>query len=239
MITRIIEIYINRLICLKKYPTTKIAFNSRIDRETTFGKQVTIGRSSSISKSNLGNNIFIYSNCYLSKVSMGSFSYVAANSRLSSVKLGSFCSIGSDIICGIGEHPTDFLSTNPVFYSTLKQCGVAFSDKDYFKECKEVYIGNDVWIGARVFIRNGVKIGDGAIIAAGAVVTKDVPDYAIFGGVPAKLIRFRFSSETISELLSIKWWSWSEQKLRTAQYLFTTNDINLFIQWAKENSHIE
>ena len=93
--------------------------------------------------------------------------------------------------------------------------GTTFVDQKYFEEEeKTVHIGNDVWIGSNVIVVDGVTIGDGAIIAAGAVVTKDVPPYAIFGGIPAKLIRYRFDEQKIDFMLKFKWWDKEEKWLR-------------------------
>lgn len=78
----------------------------------------------------------------------------------------------------------------------------------------DIVIGNDVWIGYEAVIMAGVTIGDGAIIGTRAVVTKDVPPYTIVGGVPAKPIRNRFSSEVISSLLEIRWWDWTNERIR-------------------------
>ena len=77
----------------------------------------------------------------------------------------------------------------------------------------DIIIGNDVWIGFEAVILAGVAIGDGAIIGTRAVVTKDVPPYTIVGGIPAKPIKKRFDEDTISELLRIKWWDWSNEKI--------------------------
>jgi serine acetyltransferase len=104
-----------------------------------------------------------------------------------------------------------------------------------FDEKKPIHIGHDVWIGARVFIRDGVKIGNGAVVAAGSVVVKDVPDYAIVGGVPAKIIRYRFSEEMIAELLNLKWWEWPEEKLRKAQPYIAQKDVRKFIDWSAKS----
>src|SRR5690606_29947135 len=90
-----------------------------------------------------------------------------------------------------------------------------------------VKIGNDVWIGEDAIIMGGVKIGDGAIIAARAVVTKDVPPYSIYGGVPAKLIKYRFDNYIIKKLLAIKWWDLEESWIRENYYLF--HDAEKFI----------
>ena len=88
---------------------------------------------------------------------------------------------------------------------------------------------------SRVFIRDGVTIGNGAILGAGSVVVKDVPDYAIVGGVPAKVIRFRFTEDIIKRLQPIEWWNLSEENLRTAQPLIAQKDIQLFINWYEKN----
>jgi tetrahydrodipicolinate N-succinyltransferase len=115
---------------------------------------------------------------------------------------------------------------------------VSFSDKDYFEENKAITIGHDVWIGARALIRDGVNIGHGAIIGAGAVVLDDVPSYAIVGGVPAKLIRFRFAEDIIKRLLELKWWEWSDDMLCKAQTLFAQDNVHHFLEWANANQEI-
>lgn len=215
---------------------------------STLAREVTVGASNSINGSSLGERSKIYSGCNLqlvtcehdvalygghfNEVTIGCYTYIAAQAAMSMVTIGRFCSIGPHLICGHGDHPTDFASTSPVFFSTEKQCGVSFTRKKLFEERKPIHIGHDVWIGARVFIRDGVKIGKGAVIAAGSVVVKDVPDYAIVGGVPAKLIRYRFTEEIISKLLKLKWWEWSEDKLRKAQPYIAQNNVHKFIEWA-------
>lgn len=161
-------------------------------------------------------------------VSIGRGSYVAQGSIITMTDIGRFCSIGPNLVCGYGIHPTNGISTSPAFYSTLKQCGMTFSREDKIVERKRITIGNDVFIGMNVSILDGVKIGDGAVIGAGAVITKDVPPYAIVGGVPAKIIKYRFSPEIIEKLLKIKWWDWSDDKLAEVEKMFF--DVEQFVQ---------
>ena len=233
-----------------KKSSISFSFGSRL-KKSSFAKELKIGKSF-IYNSELGSNVSIgdrcnvfnsllesqvsiYSGSNVIDSSVGKFTYIAGDSNLNLVKVGRFCSIGSHLICGNGEHPTDFVSTHPVFFSNLQQCGISFTDNNLFEERKEVTIGNDVWIGSRVFVRDGVKIGNGAIIGAGSVVVKDVPDYAIVGGVPAKVIRFRFTEDLIQKLQSIEWWNLSEENLRAAQPLIAQKDIQLFISWYENN----
>ncbi len=177
-------------------------------------------------------NVVFYDQGRFFDVEVGCCSYVATKASVEGTKIGRFCSIGPSLICGSGDHPVDWVSTCPVFFSTLGQCGISFTEKTLFEEQKKFEIGHDVWIGARVFIRDGVVVGSGAIVAAGAVVVDDVPDYAIVGGVPARIIRYRFDDEIIQKLLEIKWWNWSEIQLREVQPYFVSSNIFDFISKA-------
>ncbi len=148
----------------------------------------------------------IYEHVKLKNVALGDFTYVSKNSEIMNAKIGKFCSISSGCRIGLGTHPVNFVSTHPIFYSVRGQAQLSFSDKSMQDEYKEIIIGHDVWIGTNVIIIDGVKIGNGAIIAAGSTVTKDIPAYAIVGGVPAKIIRYRFSKSDCENLESFKWW---------------------------------
>ncbi|NIF46870.1 chloramphenicol acetyltransferase [Enterobacter sp. Ap-1006] len=140
---------------------------------------------------------------------VGRYSYAAPDTHIQSVStvIGSFCSIGQRVVIGHGKHPKDYLSSSPFFY--FDELGFKTREMPTYDEywyIEPVIIGNDVWIGDGAWIKNGVTIGDGAIIGARAVVTKNVPPYAIVAGVPADVIDYRFSEETISALLESKWW---------------------------------
>ncbi|PSM50623.1 acetyltransferase [Chroococcidiopsis sp. CCALA 051] len=192
-------------------------------------RNFTQGELSHVANSLIEPNVTIYKRVRISNSQIGSFTYICQNTVIDRASIGKFCSIASDCKIGLGSHPTrSFVSTHPIFFSTRKQAGLTFSDKDYFKECDLITIGNDVWIGTNTIILDGVSIGDGAIIAAGAVVTKDVAAYAIYGGVPAKLIRYRFEKEVVDFLLKFKWWLKDEEWLK--QNFKDFHDISKFQQ---------
>lgn len=129
--------------------------------------------------------------------------------------IGKFCSVacGAKFIFNSANHSLSSLSTYPfpIFFEEwgldAREVAKAWDNKG------DIVVGNDVWIGYEAVILAGVTIGDGAVIGARAVVTKDVPPYAIVGGVPAKPIRMRFAQETVDALLAIKWWDWPRERI--------------------------
>lgn len=170
---------------------------------------------------------------------IGAFSYMGGGSttHMRAIDhIGRFCAIASNIIAGQVEHPTDYISVSYIFHgvsaSNIWPEVKAFHEeskpeliqaihkhRQYLNEHKAgISIGNDVWIGEGVFISRGVKIGDGAIIAARSVVTKDVPPYAIVGGVPAKIIRYRFSEDIIERLLQLRWWAYGLNAVKRVNF---------------------
>lgn len=209
-----------------------VSFTAVLDKNSVFGKysvfqsHVLIGDSkigsnviikerTAIKRSELADNICIHEDCKVTESTIDSFSYVAKSSEILGATVGKFCSIGPEVWIGLGKHPSDFISTSPVFYSaSKKQLGFSFTNQQLFQEHKKCVIGNDVWIGARVMVLDGVTIGDGAIVAANSVVSKDVEPYSIVGGSPAKLIKMRFDELTTSKLLTSAWWNWDTVKIK-------------------------
>jgi len=155
---------------------------------------------------------------------IGKFTYMS-DSEIYNCIIGSFSSIAPyTILGGFGIHPTKWISTHPAFYSNNLKANATFSNDEIFDEYKKTIIGNDVWIGTRAMVLDGVKIGDGAIVAAGAVVTKDVPEYAVVGGIPAKIIKYRFTEDVIEQLLLLKWWAKPVQTLKKYHKEFIKKD---------------
>lgn len=176
------------------------------------------------------NKIYPHANVAGSSIGMGS--YVGPYSSLHRSIIGRYCSIGPNVTILAGRHPSvERLSTHPCFYSINCQAGFTFVDEQNFEEFlfydakQGIYtkIGSDVWIGARVIIMGGVQIGHGAIIAAGSIVTKNVEDYSIVAGVPAKHLRYRFDEASRLSNLEDPWWDKDHGWLMNNLHLFVAD----------------
>lgn len=177
---------------------------------------------SRVEDSEVSDKAKIYRFVKIDHSTVGAYTYIAPGTDITHARIGKFCSIAADASIGLALHPLNFMSTSPVFFSPRNATGHSWvkGENEFFEEFKETVIGNDVWIGARAMILGGVHVGDGAVIAAGAVVTKDVPPYAIVGGVPAKIIKYRFNDDVIRRLLELKWWDKSPEELKSNITLF-------------------
>ena len=171
---------------------------------------------------------------------MGYGSYISSNCRIEA-SIGRFCSIGPNVVSNPGTHAykEPYATTSPLFFSKNMN-GATFAKKQMFEEYTFVdkerqlsfQVGNDCWIGESAFIVGGVKIADGAVVLAHAVVTKDVPAYAIVGGVPAKVVGYRYDEETINFLLKVQWWNNSTEWFK--KHWMLLNDIEQLKSYYKK-----
>ncbi|TXD81363.1 CatB-related O-acetyltransferase [Subsaximicrobium wynnwilliamsii] len=137
------------------------------------------------------------------------------------VAIGNFCSIARNVSIQLDGHNYNKITSYQIFKNFFHT-----ENTSEIINNGDMTIGNDVWIGANAMIYGNVSIGDGAVIGSNSFVNKDVPDYAIVVGSPAKIIKYRFEDDLIKELKQLKWWHWDEQTLRKNQFLFE-NELTL------------
>lgn len=145
--------------------------------------------------------------------------------------LGKYNSIGRD--CNFflhANHRPDWVTTSSQLWGPVTPEIAQLHMSMGHPSCKgDIIVENDVWIGAKSTIMSGVKIQNGSIVGANSVVTKDVPPYSIVVGNPAKVVKYRFTDKQIESLLKIKWWEWTEDRIKTEAVLMWSNKIDEFI----------
>ena len=168
-----------------------------------------------IINSSIGEYVDLFPHTTLFESSIDDYSYIAGNGHVIYSTIGKFCSIANSTVINPGNHPQWRVTMHHSTYRR-KQYGFDIKDdEEFFKWRKDdaCHLGHDIWIGHGAIILAGVKIGTGAVIGAGAVVSKDIPEYGVAVGVPAKVIKKRFSDDIIGKLLISEWWNWDRQTL--------------------------
>lgn len=176
-----------------------------------------ISENSSVTDSELGRFVEIAERSLITETVIGDYSYVMNDCEVIYTEIGKFCSIAAHVRINPGNHPMQRVGTHHFTYRS-NRFGFAEDDPVFFEWRREskVVIGHDVWIGHGAVILPGVKIGTGSVIGAGSIVTKDVGEYSIYAGNPARLIRKRFPDEICNGLKGLCWWDWEYERLKAA-----------------------
>jgi len=178
---------------------------------------------------NIGPWTEIYADSHLEETVFGDYSYAAGHVTIIYAQIGKFCSIAPQVRINPGNHPMHRVTQHHCTYRRLQFGFDSADDEEFFqwRRQNKCVIGNDVWIGHGALIMPGVKIGTGAVIGAGAVVTRNVAPYEIVAGVPARMLRKRFSDDVAAKLLAIAWWDWDRPTLE--KRFKDLMDVDLFV----------
>ncbi len=170
-----------------------------------------------------------------SPVRIGAYTFIQASEIEAVASIGRYCSIASGFRCGEAECPDGWLTSSPVLHDPSRFAWALgnYAVRPAPPARAEPVIGNDVWIGSGVTVLRGVTIGDGAVIMAGAVVTQDVPSYAVVAGVPAQIVRYRFSEEVVRVLLMVKWWDFDAYMLKDVPMEMPAKAASMIVQLEK------
>ena len=196
------------------------------------GSKLAIGRECFIRDTKMSGNITVGDHCKLNEViltgniTIGRYTSIWGPNalliaKINKIKIGKFCSIARNVSFQEFDHNhkkiTTYYMGQNFFYEKWDNETVSKGD---------IEIGNDVWIGANAIILSGAKVGNGCIIAANSLVNSNIPDYAIVGGTPAKVLKYRFDDATIKSLQEMQWWNWDDETIRKNKHLFA-EEINI------------
>jgi phosphonate metabolism protein (transferase hexapeptide repeat family) len=182
----------------------------KLSEEPSFGPDV------HFTDSTFGRYTDVGTGSRLSNVVLGDYSYCDRFGDFANVTIGKFANIASFVRIGATDHPLERASLHHFMYRSERYWDDAEDDAAWFdvRRSRHTTIGHDTWIGHNAQIKPGIRVGDGAVVASGAIVTRDVPDYAIVAGVPARVIRFRQPAEIAERLQDLAWWDWDHETLR-------------------------
>lgn len=185
-----------------------------------------------VSQSTLGRYTEIGAHCHVAYSTMGDYSYCVGGTQIAYSTIGKFSNIAAHVRIYASMHPMERASLHHFTYRSAQYFEGESDDAAFFdwRSGNDIHIGHDTWIGHGAVIMPGVKIGNGAIVGANAVVTKDVADFAIAVGVPARTIRQRFSDEVASRLDALAWWDWDHEQLHRALPDFRNMGIEAFLE---------
>lgn len=195
----------------------------------TLSEEPYIHPSCRIKDARIGSWTALGANTTLVESTFGDYSYTAGNVSIIYASVGKFCSIANSTRINPGNHPQWRVTQHHMTYRRAQYL-LGEDDTEFFewRRSHHCEIGHDVWIGHGAVIMPGVKIGIGAVIGSGAVVTKDVPDFAVAVGVPAKVIKYRFPDDIQQKILATEWWDWEREVLE--QRFEELLDLEQFIE---------
>jgi phosphonate metabolism protein (transferase hexapeptide repeat family) len=185
------------------------------ENESVLGESPVIHPTCQIRKCQIGSWVWLGPHTFLVESSFGDYSYTAGDVQIIYTKVGRYCSIANSVRINPGNHPQWRVTQHHMTYRRVRYRLDSSDDLEFFQWRKDhqCVIDHDVWIGHGAVIMPGVHIGTGAVVGSGAVVTKNLAPYEVAVGVPARVIKKRFSDEVIVRLLASQWWNWNRKEL--------------------------